>query len=119
MSEDLVTEIERYKRRQDAAYGAAFALQMVNTMLGNPLGSPRYTERQVAVANAVALIVASEVPAPPPPSNERALHRRGCICHLCNPSHITWECPNCHKLSPDNGALGTPPCPHCGQTEGT
>jgi hypothetical protein len=125
MSDDPITQLERHRRRQDAAYGAAFGHLCANYLLS--LEAENRTPERAAAADPkhivfladLAELAATLVPPPPPPTNERALHRRDCLCHLCNPSHITWECPNCHRLSADNGKLATPACPFCGQTEGT
>lgn len=84
MSEDPITEIERHRRRQDAAYGAAFGLRLLDSARAAQKGKPLYTDRDVALAHAFAMVVASEVPSPPTPPNDRPLHGPWCTCGKCS-----------------------------------
>jgi hypothetical protein len=74
--EDPVTQIERYKRRCDAVYAAAFVTKMFEYGVAD--------SRSAFDASRLAENLVALVPPPPPPTNERALHVRGCRCHLCN-----------------------------------
>ncbi len=84
MSDDPITELERYRRKQDAAYGAAFGHLCVEYLMTLRPDNAPVDMAHIAQLHAWATIAASYITAPLREGNpNRPLHAPWCTCAGC------------------------------------